>query len=131
WVAAGTYPELINLETYVYLYGGFDVVDESWSDRDYQANPTILDGGGTGSVITCSGLGLATSAIDGFTIRNGKANYGGGIRCVVSSPLISHNTITSNAANGSGGGIYCDFSSSPLISDNIIELNTSNNRAAG
>ncbi|MGQ9454775.1 MAG: hypothetical protein ACUVRS_05920 [Armatimonadota bacterium] len=65
-----------------------------------------------------------TTRIDSFTIRNGRAQYGGGIFCWDhSSPMIVNNIITGNTAICDGGSIYCYFSS-PTISNNIIAANS-------
>ncbi|MBM3241857.1 right-handed parallel beta-helix repeat-containing protein [Candidatus Poribacteria bacterium] len=63
------------------------------------------------------------AVVDGFTIRNGKADNGGGIYCYNnSSPTITNNIITANEADN-GGGIYC-IDSSPGITNNDITGNS-------
>ena len=56
----------------------------------------------------------ATDVINGFTIINGKARYGGGIYLYYSSPTIT-NCIFGNGEDRNhaeyGGGIYCEYSS--------------------
>ncbi len=124
WVAAGAYNGNTVLTAYAYLYGGFAGTEISRGQRNWNANATILDGGGSGSVVTAqTGCNLTVSGIDGFTIRNGKAASGGGIYCPSSSPTICNNTITGNGASANGGGIFCGYSSA-LISDNIIAANS-------
>ena len=61
------------------------------------------------------------SVVNGFTIKNGVSDYGGGIVCLESSPTITNCTITRNKA-GSGGGISCS-SSSPSITNCTITRN--------
>ncbi|MBP7937263.1 MAG: right-handed parallel beta-helix repeat-containing protein, partial [Phycisphaerae bacterium] len=126
WVAAGTYVERIALKAAVELYGGFAGGETGLGQRDWKANPTILDGNQAGSVVTAPAGATATARIDGFTIRNGKAAYGGGIYCASSSsPTISNNTITENNVAGKGacgGGIYCD-GGSPAILNNTLTGN--------
>jgi hypothetical protein len=115
-VAPGTYAENID-----FLGKAITVSSES--------GPlvTIIDGGQKDSVVKfVSGEGL-TSVLNGFTIRNGFAQFqgtehGGGIRIVFSSPTITNNTITNNTGFTSGGGIYI-VESSALISDNLIKQN--------
>ncbi len=71
-VAAGTYSESLDLPDYVSLYGGYSA---DFTERDPDAYPTIIDGGGTDHVLDCSGLDHIV--IDGFTIRNsGGVSYG-------------------------------------------------------
>ena len=55
------------------------------------------------------------SVLEGFTITNGYAPYGGGILCdVASSPTIRNNTIVGNVAE-SGGGIHCITQQQPAV----------------
>ena len=63
----------------------------------------------------------ANSMVDGFTITNGYADDGGGIRCVFSSsPTIRDCIITGNWGGYHGGGIYCASSSPTLVSCRLI-----------
>ena len=63
----------------------------------------------------------ANSAIIGFTITNGYADDGGGIRCLFSSsPTIRDCIITGNWGAWHGGGIYCASSSPTLVSCRLI-----------
>jgi len=71
------------------------------------------------------------SSIQGFTIRHGRNNKGGGILCNGSSPRIAYNMIKENSARqllslGSpvGAGVGC-FNSSPVIEYNNIIMNQS------
>lgn len=109
-------------------------------------NLVIIDGGGTGSVVTFNSGETNTSILRGFTIQNGsgtlinppgvvapEAYYGGGIYCDGSSPLLENLVVTGNnlPLNGnvgsSGAGIF-------LTNGANIELNNStisNNTAIG
>ena len=58
-------------------------------------------------------------------------NFGGGIYCYNSSPLISDCNIISNSAQYDGGGIYCDDDSNPTIINCIINNNTAQGRDGG
>lgn len=140
WVAKGSYVECITLTAGVGLYGGFAGTETSRSQRNWTANVTILDGNQSGSVVTVPpGADLAT-CIDGFTIRNGNAFTGGGVRCESASPTISNDTVTGNLAAGAcgdescdpgyGGGIYCS-NSSPMITNSNITGNTAYGCGAG
>ncbi len=70
------------------------------------------------------------SVVDGFTIKNGVHDLGGGIYCKNASPTIKNCVISWNRAaendrgTGRGGGIYC-FNSDAKIIDSTL----SNNRA--
>ncbi|MHC4499048.1 MAG: LamG domain-containing protein, partial [Planctomycetota bacterium] len=59
------------------------------------------------------------AAVIGFTIMNGEADYGGGIRCEASAPQIRNCIITDCNASEEGGGIYC-YASMPVLADLII-----------
>ncbi len=114
WTAAGTYVGNFTLTLGVELYGGFDGTETELTQRDWAANPTILDGNASGSVVTAPPGATETTRIDGFTITNGF-----GIHVETSSLIITNNTITRNILIG---GIRLD-SSSATISNNIIMTN--------
>ena len=134
WVASGTYPVNITLKSGVALYGGFAGSETLREQRNWTANPAILDGNQNGSVVTSPSGATATTVLDGFTVRNGSGTrrdsyyIGGGILCVGSSPTIRNNTIQQNQPSGTsfrmGGGVYCDSASSPIIANNTITGNT-------
>jgi hypothetical protein len=88
--------------------------------------------------IDCQWLGRAfffhnvedsNSVVEGFTIQNGSALYGGGIECDFSSPKISNCIIRGNSASD-GGGIDCYYAS-PTIVDCVITGNTASNNGGG
>ncbi|MFC2018664.1 dockerin type I domain-containing protein [Chloroflexota bacterium] len=108
-VAAGTYYENITLKDGVEVLGaGADV--------------TTVDGGGSGSVVIAVDVGSAVK-LDGFTITNGSADYGGGIQC--SFLTIISCTIVNNSASNGGGGIWFNYAS-PTIINCIISGNNAN-----
>ena len=66
----------------------------------------------------------AGSVLNGLTITNGYATYGGGIYCSSSSPTITNCTFTGNVASfWGGGGIFC-YNSSPTITNCIFTGNS-------
>jgi hypothetical protein len=71
---------------------------------------TFLDGGGAGPVVTFASDEGRDSILDGFTIRNGKAQIGGGISITKASPTIRNSILTRNTATGNayarGGGVW-------------------------
>ncbi|MBN1435594.1 MAG: right-handed parallel beta-helix repeat-containing protein, partial [Sedimentisphaerales bacterium] len=99
---------------------------------------TIIDGGGSGSVVTFVNGETRDAVLRGFTIRNGCGTdmgeyWGGGVCCRYSSPTIVDNVITGNYGPmgdddlyGYGGGIGC-YLSDALISRNIITGNQAYN----
>jgi parallel beta-helix repeat protein len=98
---------------------------------------TIIDGGidkdeiKDGSVVNFTNGD--TSTLEGFTIQNGNAEYGGGIYVFSSSPSILGNTIKSNKVTGlfsCGGAIYAN-NSTPSIVNNNITFNTASDYCGG
>ncbi|MDO8630574.1 MAG: choice-of-anchor Q domain-containing protein, partial [Phycisphaerales bacterium] len=130
WVKAGKYDERITLRTFAYVYGGFSGNETQRLERNWRANVTVLDGGGSGSVVTSTDPGYLLSCVDGFTIRGGDASVGGGVYCNFSSPGIANNVITENHASSTGAGVYC-YSSSAMISNNTITANNAVSRGGG
>jgi hypothetical protein len=91
-------------------------------------NATVIDGGGIGSTVVFVSNEGTGSVLEGFTITNGNAVYGGGIRCGNAdagqcAPVIRYNMIMGNKAT-TGGGIYCDsalnLGNAPTITCNAI-----------
>ena len=150
WVAAGRYVGSFTLTLGVELYGGFAGTEAELTQRDWKANPTILDGDASGSVVTSPSGATATIRIDGFTITNGNGsgvylpsssptivnntitgNSGHGLTLVRSSPTIANNTIAANSANVGGGGLYLRDDSSPAIVNNTIMGNSAHGCGGG
>ncbi|MFH1999555.1 MAG: right-handed parallel beta-helix repeat-containing protein [Planctomycetota bacterium] len=98
------------------------------------ATLTVIDGNSSGSVVTFANSEDRQSVLEGFTVTNGSGTtilytpYGGGIRCVGSSPTIKGNIIRDNRAvdiwllSGYGAGIYSS-GGAPLITGNLIHDN--------
>lgn len=91
---------------------------------------TIITGNNEGNVITFNKGEGEDSILDGFTIKDGLAEDGGGIYCRLSSPKIMNCVITNNYASYEGGGIYC-HSSAPTIEDSNIICNSAKSRGGG
>jgi parallel beta-helix repeat protein/predicted outer membrane repeat protein len=115
----GTYMENINFKG-----KGINVFSENG------AASTIIDGSGSGSVVTFDYGENKDSELHGFTIQNGSANNGSGIYCYRSSPTIINCTIDNNTAEDDGGGIYC-YGSSPMINNCSINSNTAEDGGGG
>jgi len=64
---------------------------------------TVIDGGGTNRVVTFAPSPSSGAVVSGFTIRNGYATQGGGIRCANGAPTIRNCVITANSAEDGGG----------------------------
>ena len=105
WIKAGVYRELVTVDGYFRLYGGFLGDETSVDQRLPQSFPTIIDAGRRGRAIDVT-RGSVVS-IDGLTIRGGLADTGGGIRCDINSRVaISNCRIENCEATQLGGGVY-------------------------
>ncbi len=100
-----------------------------WRSR---AEVTVLDGGGTGRVLTFDDFEDDRSVVSGFTIQNGYATgLGGGIYCYdTAAPTIINNVIRDNHATTAGGGIFV-HTGPALIANNLIVNNSSDNWGGG
>jgi hypothetical protein len=105
WVKMGTYTlsAEITVDKGIYIYGGFDGSETRLEQRDWKTNVTTVDGNDT-----VRGFYIQENVgIDGFTITNGKAGDGGGIRVDnVFTVSIANCVFDSNSATDDGGGIY-------------------------
>jgi hypothetical protein len=148
WVATGVYtptkqlpdgggPRTVtfSLVDGVKIYGGFAGWETSLEERQWRANPSVLDcdlngdddgftnnGENCYHVVTASGIVLGENTLlDGFTIHGGNANggsqhsRGGGIYNSNGAPRFQNLIITYNSASDSGGGMYNNNSNSALI----------------
>lgn len=104
-VAPGRYFETID------LLGKAIIVESSGGP-----GVTTIDGGGSGSVVVfTSGEGPSTR-LSGFSITNGLAPDGGGVRCeAASSPTIVDCIVLGNEATDDGGGVYVIQGSNPTF----------------
>jgi len=113
-VAQGTYVENIKFNGKNIVLTGTHPINP-----DIVAN-TIIDGKQSGSVVTFDGTEGEACVLSGFTIRNGKARYGGGV-CGGTDASRTHATIENNviiensawflpsAFEAGGGGLaFCD-----------------------
>ena len=66
---------------------------------------TIIDGGGIGTVITCSSGEDPNTIINGFTIRNGNGSNGGGMYNNFSSSPTARSAVIMQAIRAAGCGI--------------------------
>ncbi len=154
YVAKGQYIPEINPETNspsayfasflmvrdVKIYGGFpDSGQPTIAGRDWEVNETILKGNDNGYSLVISAGFVGTALLDGFTIKNGKANgylyryingayifglFGGGIHIGNSSPTLNNLIVKDNQAASRGGGIYTVESSAILTNITIANNRT-------
>ena len=156
WVAQGTYTTggidrsaSFNMVNNVSLFGGFDGTESTEEQRDISGNPTVLSGdigvpddnsdNNYHVVVATDVSGL----IDGFIIKNGNANAGGGpnntdgmgggvlivARDIFGSYTVRNCFIQNNRADFGGGiahvaGLHDPFADDPFINANSNIINT-------
>jgi len=123
-VAEGTYAENINFSGYAITIQSVDPMN--WN----VVEATVIDGSGSGSVVTFNNGETSYSVLDGITVANGSSYQGGGIYINNSSPIIRNCVIRDNYSGSFGGGMY-NIYSSPTISRCIFHDNESYNDGAG
>ncbi len=147
WVATGVYtPGLSRSDTFtltagIQLYGGFVATETTRSERDWDANLTILSGDIAGDDLTDT-TGVVT---DTDNINNDNSYHVIWAAGTVSEPITETTvldgfTITAGQANGvdeagEGGGFFCDASGSgnvcsPTLSNLSFTGNTANSGGA-
>ena len=135
WVAAGTYygdtvsSNAFTMKDGVSVYGGFvgnEPADYDLTQRDFEANTTILDGQHTRRVLY-QPFGFNTrTEWNGFTIQNGQtSNDGGGVYLQQKGAVVSCQVLGNSARYG--GGINA---ANAIVSDCQI-LNNASSRAGG
>ena len=92
-VMPGTYYETID-------FGGRGILIQSTDGAEL----TIIDAGGTASVVRMYGEPSSSTVLDGFTLQNGDSPLGGGI-LTDGSPIITNCIVRDNVAQF-GGGMY-------------------------
>ncbi len=120
----------VEIEPFVSLYGGFAGTETSLGQRDWQANPTVLNGGGITWPIVDAELG-GNAALDGFVITSAGEDPSGNpglfsyqapasvnFSCVTAT--VANNTVSDNASTG----IACSYCPSSVITGNTITGNT-------
>jgi hypothetical protein len=118
----GTYTENIHFCGTDVVLRNFQYGNPNWW---WWLRDVVLDGGGAGPAVSFEGSESPACVLAGFTIRNGKAHTGGGIRGGRrgrhTRATICDNELTSNSAAGWGGGIaLCDG----IIRGNMITANS-------
>jgi len=81
---------------------------------------TVIDGGGLGSVVTFDGGEDANSVLAGLTILGGRAELGGGIRCLGADPIITNCVIAGNRADA-GAGLWLHESKATIANCTIVD----------
>ena len=133
-VAQGVYAENITITSskHISIQGGWS---DDFASRSSDNTLTVIDGGGKGQVVYISPvLGAAVNlSLEGFTIKNGAAENGGGICAVANGAgtwimlTLNRCAITDNASTDNGGGFNLEAIQGSLVA-NIIYSTISSNR---
>ncbi|MEE9130010.1 MAG: right-handed parallel beta-helix repeat-containing protein, partial [Phycisphaerales bacterium] len=99
-VAQGEYFENIN------FFGKAITVRSTDPNNAGVVMATIINGGGSGSVVTCDSSEGSDTVLSGFVITNGNASIGGGMYNLFSSPTVTNCNFSGNTAGGPGGGMH-------------------------
>ncbi len=117
WVKEDVYhlSSQIQVNKIVTILGGFDGTETESSQRDWENNPTVIDGDESVRCLYITHL----CQINGFTIRDGRVNSGSGAGIYIEdgveycfiidayfSPSITNCELINNTASVAGGGIY-------------------------
>ncbi len=121
WVSGGTYHESVILEPSMTLFGGFAGTEANLSERNWSANPTIIDATGLKKSTV---VGAEFARLNGVHITNSNTAYGAGIFCNGCSPSIDNCNIYHNYCEYARGAVYCN-NASPAVTNCIIAHNTS------
>jgi predicted outer membrane repeat protein len=92
----------VALKKGIALYGGFTGTETARDTRDWEANPTIIDGLGVWNCV----CGADEATLDGFTLQNGWAFFGAGLCNYKAWQTVTNCIFANNSATGYGGGIY-------------------------
>ncbi len=119
-VLPGTYVENINYNGKNVILGSLFITT---LDTSY-ISQTVIDGNSNESVVTFENDEDSTAVLSGFTIINGSALFGGGIKVEYSNPSLENITVSGNIASGPGGGISFQNSTSSRLVNVIVSGNT-------
>ncbi|MEM9917633.1 MAG: choice-of-anchor Q domain-containing protein, partial [Bacteroidota bacterium] len=125
WVAAGTYKPSVsgnralsfNIQSGAEVYGGFAGTENSLSERNISANPTILSGE----------IGTASSTDNSFRV----VTIGDAVKKTSLDGFIIEAANNDLVGNGSGGGLFLDAREGRSCQPTIRHCVFRNNRATG
>ncbi|MBD3220723.1 S8 family serine peptidase [bacterium] len=134
-LGSATLPNITIIGRELEVSGGWDA---SYTTRDVENNPTVIDANAAGPALEFFGDVTASTVVDGFALEGGggrtfsdipyPGRYGGGVLVSGQSPTLRNLTITGAAVGsssqlGCGGGIMLHDSES-VLEDITITGNT-------
>jgi len=133
WVATGAYvdtgDQVVTLKYGVSVYGGFLGKETKQSQRNWEANVTVIDGENVRRCVR----GSNGAVLDGFTVRQGRGVSGGGMYNSGASPTVRYCVFELNQSTGQttgGGGMY-NANGSPNVSYCTFRENSSASYGGG
>ncbi|MDR1122291.1 MAG: sulfatase-like hydrolase/transferase [Dysgonamonadaceae bacterium] len=139
WLEAGTYPVTasINFDNLA-IYGGFAGTEELADERNWNLNPSVLDGGGAISPLRNNSLeGTVSSILDGVIIQNGfnqadaNGNGNGGGMILANGAVVRNcifrNNRTQNGKNGAA--LHCHLGN--ITIENCLFVNNTSSGNGG
>jgi predicted outer membrane repeat protein len=91
---------------------------------------TVINGNQVGTVVTFNTGEGPDSIIEGFTVTNGMASFGGGFMVYMTDPTIRNNVIADNHGTTYGGGMYCR-GANPTVTANFFVDNVADDLGGG
>jgi len=117
------------VENINFLGKGITVQSTNPEDKEVVA-ATIIDGNKAGSCVTI--VDGRDCSLRGLTITNGNTEgSGGGVYCYYTSATISSNLVTGNYARTGGGGIAIELRKPAVVEGNTISGNSTFNYGGG
>jgi len=101
---------------------------------------TIIDGGSNGRSVVSFAYDrdeeFPRSFLTGFTLRNGRTDYGGGVYISRTNPVLDNLIIRDNEADRNGGGVYITVQNArerndPELRNIVISTNTAGINGGG
>ncbi len=99
----------------------------------------LSENGSESTVVDCEDAARAfffhtgedtTCRVQGFTIRDGRGDYGGAVRCQGASPWFYDCVFSSNTATSGGGAIHANSTSAPRIEGCTLSANSASSGGA-
>ena len=91
---------------------------------------TTIDGNQSGTVVTFASGESSSTVLQGFTVTDGFATSGGGVRIEGASPSLVDVVVTANVAHNHGGGVYVS-SGNPSFDHVRIQGNRADGEGGG
>ena len=124
-VRSGTYRENISLSGKGLRLVGLD-------PNDPNAGPyPVIEGAGSGPVVTVSSDQYQRCALDGFVITAGEGENAGALHCTGGSPTVRHCLIVGNRATGAAGAAVCCTESAAVFANCTVADNGGGPNGAG